>query len=233
MIDQNTTWPEINRLLTAFLSDADPPPEEQESTSNYTQYHRVTSWVQGQRTIVTHTPRQRQAYLTVDQGLRSAILPPDFLKVDRIYDADRQRWMRKRLPQQDGAVRYSDDDLNQWYVWGGHLHFERDLAVGDTDITLYYWAYWSEPQFRVIDDELVFDDERILVPPWAITPLCHYVAALVLQPGAIQAARIRQWNIRVDSGRPTDNSRSLQAREHWWWWHTLLSQVKSPEGWNQ
>jgi hypothetical protein len=224
MRQQTTTWGEVDSTLDYFLSDSDDP-------RVYGQLYRIASWNWSQRILVGHTPRSRETNLDLEAGGRAAVLPPDFLAVWRIYDSDQNRWwapMRQPLPN---SVRDNEAETNAYWVFGGKLRIERELTIDTTDIVLFYWAYWPE-MVTELDDlgAIVVVDDEINVPPWAVLPLCHLTAANLLVPGAIQAARLRQWNIKVDSGTPLDNVRAQQAREHLFWWNTLLGMI-APRDW--
>jgi hypothetical protein len=219
---QTTTWEELDDRLDYFLSDFD---ADEDGNYIYAQPMRIASWNWAQRFVALHTPRSRETGLAVETGLRSAILPSDFLAVYRIYDAGTARWMRPMRRPQPGVVRSDSAELSQYWVWGGVLHFERTVNLGDTDITLYYWSYWPEVEYEVVNDEVEMTHNEVLLPPWAILPCAHLTAANLLVPGAIQAARIRNWNIRIDSGVPTDNIRATQAREHLFWYEKLMAFV--------
>lgn len=233
MNSQTTTWQEINRRLDIFLND-DPFKVEVggEVNDTYPERQRLLAWHDAQRMLVWHTPRQRKTTLTIDRDTRSAILPSDLLDVWRIYDADEQKWLVRHQYQKQGGIRYDDDDLDSFWIWGRTLWLNKEVSVGSQDLTLYYWAYWPEVIYELDDEgDVSLRQEEILVPPWSILPLCHLTAATCFQPGAVQAAEIRTWNIKIDSGVPIQNSRASQAREHLWWWNTLLGSVPRPEGW--
>jgi hypothetical protein len=107
-------------------------------------------------------------------------------------------------------------------VWGNSLHFEAAIT---SKLELYYYGYWPDVVWRVGDNEQVeLVQEQVFIPKWAELPLAHLTAATLLQPGAIESARNRENTTRMDSGKPTDNARALQAREHLWWYHELLGQ---------
>lgn len=228
---QTTTWEELDLTLDRFLDD-ELDEEDVESVKIYSVPHRVDAWNWSQRILALHTPRQREATVTAKTGERSAVLPPDFLAVWRIHDSDREKWLRQMGSPQTGSVRFTDDELPQYWVWGGELYLERTVEIGSDDLKLYYWAYWPEIEYKFSEDDYIILANKVLVPPWSILALCHLTAATLLQPGALQAARIRTWNITVDSGRPIDNSRAQQAREHLWWWHTLIKDVP-PRPWRE
>jgi len=218
MYKQTTTWDDIDDQLGVFLDDED--------GEKYSVSQRVTAWNWAQRELaIQHTPRQCvTSDLTVEAGSRSATLPPDAIDIWKIYDSTNSRWWRKMPTPREGATRYDDADLNQYWMWGGTLYMERNVTTSEAaNLTAYYWGYWAEIAYEISDaGSTVFIQKEVEMPPWAIFPLCHLTAAIVLTPLAIQAARRRDFNIRIDSGRPIDNSRALQAREHLYWWNSLL-----------
>lgn len=222
MISQSTMWERIDAQLSTFLSDSGTT-DGTTVTYLYDQPQRISAWNWSLSFLTMHTPRQRKVLLVVDADERSAVLPPDFLEVWRIYDADEKRWMYRKRKFNEGAYRYDDDEVEEFWLWGGDLLFERSLTIGASELTLYYYAYWPEISYEEESGGYTILDGEILCPPWAVAPLCHLTSAFCLIPGAIQAARTRQWNIRIDSGTPLDNSRAQQAREHVWWWNTLVN----------
>lgn len=228
MRQRTTTWTDVNSQLDDFLDDAES--DEEGIDQDYSQTLRISAWNWGQRLLALHTPRERMATLTIATDGRSAILPEDFMAVRRIYDSDGEIWI-DRVKEQKGK-RLTDEDLDLYWVWGNVLRFEKSYALTSEDLALYYWAYWAEVEMETVGASAVYVQEAISVPPWAILPLCHLTAATCLMPGALKAAKINDYNIRVDSGRPTDNSREVQARAHWWWWTELLNRIK-PKDWRQ
>lgn len=214
-------WDDIDAILSLFLDDTNT------AEPIYVQAQRIFSWNWSLRFLAQHTPREKQEVIVVNNDERSAILPADFLGIKAIYDSAAALWLRAmRIAQ--GSVRYDDGDVQQFWIWGNKLHFERDVTIGGSDVLLYYWAYWPE----VVEVDDVVEMGQIIIPSWAEMPLCHLTAATCLAPGAISAARIRNFNISVDSGRPTDNSRAVQAREHLFWWNQAIEMV-APSDWNQ
>lgn len=211
-----TTWDTIYARLTVFMDD---------STLEYGLQQRADGWNAAQRLLaVQHTPRERSSGLTLNVDGRSAALPQDLLAVMGIYDADASRWWSNLVVPQPGGYRASDEQQLLYWVHGQMLYLEKDVATTD-DLTLYYYAYWPDIETSTLDGTLTVDTPNIHVPRWAELPCLHMTSAYCLQPGAVQAADIRTWNITVDSGSPIQNSRALQAREHLWWWDTLLGRV--------
>jgi len=224
-----TIWSEVDARLSRFLSDEENL--DADESYLYNQALRIDSWNQAQRVLAQqHTPRQLSTVLTMD-SVRVAILPADFIAIWRLYDADEQRWLRPLDNPQPGAVRHDDDELATYWVWGNQLLFEKTVALTSTDMTLYYWGYWPEVEYEEEEDETYsITGQTINVPRWAILPLEHLTSALILTPGSVENARVRQWNMKIDSGIPTNNALLEVAKNHLWWWNSLLSMV-SPAQW--
>ena len=149
----------------------------------------------------------------------------DFVSIAGIYDADDLEWWMSASYPARGGWRTEDESLNLWWIWGETLYFEREVETTD-DLTLYYWAYWPDLELETVNSTVTEVVGDIIVPRWAELPCAHMCAAYCLQPGAMQAARLRQWGMQDDSGNPLHNSRALQAREHLQWWDELLGRVK-------
>ena len=212
-----TTWDTIYRRLSTFLDDA--------GGSDYGLQHRVDGWNLSQRMLaVQHTPRERTTTLLPEDDGRSAALPADFLAVKALYDAEASRWWQSLKLPREGAYRSAEESNRVYWVHGRTLYLEQD--VDENNIDLLYYAYWPDMETETLDGTLaVTNGEEVMIPLWAELPCLHLTAAYVLQPGAIQAADIRQWNISVDSGNPLHNVRAAQAREHLWWWDMCLGRV--------
>jgi len=223
---RTTTWESIDGKLDLFLKDS----QVEGGEYNYPLAMRIAAWNWATRMFAFHTPRQQKVVLSIGSDGRSAILPPDSLGVQRIYNADTQRWMRRMPVQMDTDRRMEDAELGQWWVWGGTLYLEQTFKTTSADLTLYYYAYWPDVEYKSVDGKEEVVENDIITPPWAEIALCHLTAAQCLVPGSIEAARLRQWNIRIDSGTPIQNSRAMQAREHLWWYNTLIG-IVPPTDW--
>lgn len=215
-----TTWAEIDAKLDIFLRDAD------EDNTKFSPAQRVAAWNDGQRLLASfHTPRQCVATpLVMESGNRAATLPADFIAAWRLYDSEQAFFYREFRPQASGK-RSTDDESPQYWVWGNRLYLECTVDDG-ADLTLYYWGYWPDVALETVGTTPTIFQGQVLVPQWAELPLLHFTAALCITPEAFEAARRRDYNIQIDSGRPTDNAKAAQAREHLWWWHQILGMVK-------
>jgi hypothetical protein len=213
-----TTWAEVNGRLSYFLDDN--PAEG--GTYLHALPLRIAAWNWAQRIFQAHTKREQSADVTVGSDGRTAALPSDFLDVVMIYDTASYQVYGRRQWDQRGQRSAVSANYAYW-VWNGQLYFDTSLP---STVRLEYLATWPEVTFTLNeDDEVVVDRYDLAVPQWAELPLVHLTAAQVLQPQAIQAAMSRNSNIRIDSGQPEDNSRRVQAREHYWWYQTLIGLV--------
>lgn len=213
-----TTWTIMNARLSVFLDD--------DNNTEYSLAQRVDGWNASQRLFAAqHTPRERITSFILRADGRSAELPEDFLSISGIYDADESEWWQSAKYPTRASYRSDDEDLNLWWIWGNVLYFERDVESSD-DLRLYYWAYWPDLEVETVASVSTEVQGDILVPRWAEFPVAHLCAAYCLMPGAIEAARLRQWGMANDSGNPLHNSRAQQAREHLWWWDELLRRVQ-------
>jgi len=182
---------------------------------------RIDSWNWAQRHFVHHTPRQIiQTGLTMESDGRTVILPHDFYEMGRLYDPVENQWWQQQQWQPGGAYNTTWEDLT-FTVWGGVLYLYDDVSSTNS-YNLWYYAYWPEVEYRVESSAVIVTEDKILVPRWAESALVHLAAAFCLNPQAVQAAKTRQWNIKIDSGRPTDNSRAVQTRELLWWYNALV-----------
>lgn len=229
-----TTWAQIDGKLDLFMGD------EQKKTSAgelrprmFPEPLRIEGWNWAQRVLCAHTPLQKAVTLVIDADNRTGILPDDFFAVEGIYDREAEQWwwpMRRR----PGDVRYEDDDLCEFWVWGNKLFLETDVPYDSDRLTLHYWAYYPDIEYEVgtenqgTEQQPVYETElrqgQVYTPKWAEAALLHLVCAFCFTPTSIQAADVNEWKISVDSGTPSMNPRAAQAREHLFWYHALLDQ---------
>ena len=206
-------WTSLNEQLGLFL--ADPEGVRHENAL------RVIAWNAAQRFLAkTHTALEKTGEFTLTGDTPySFVLPDDLVDVGAIYSADLSQFLRPMRFVSGGSYQEGSEDTPSFWIWGNTLVCETQQA---SSLKLYYFADWPEV---VLDDSGACVEGNIIVPNWTILPLMHLTAAIILQPMAIDSARNREFNIQFDSGRPTDNSRSQQAREHWMWWGELVGKV--------
>lgn len=207
-----TTWDDVNSIFTLMLDDT-PGTDAEFST-----LLRVTAWNWAQRHFAHHTPRQRIGSLVVLSDEKTARLPDDFYEMGRLYDPVNEQWWSQQQWQPGGSYD-TTWEIRTYAVWGGVLRLYDEVSQ-DNDFDLWYYAYWPDVEYRADDD--IITEDKILVPKWAEGALLHLATAFCLQPKATQAAVTRQWNIKIDSGTPVQNSLESHARELMWWYNLLL-----------
>ncbi len=206
-------WTDLNAQLGLFLFD----PEG----SRHPAPLRALAWNTAQRFMAkTHTALEKtdEFSLTGDTPY-SFVLPDDLIDIGAVYSLDLAQFLRPMRFVSGGSYQEGAEDTPSFWVWGRTLVCETQQA---SSVRLYYYADWPEV---VLDGAGQCTEGNILAPSWSILPLMHLAAAIVLQPMAIDSARNREFNISFDSGRPTDNSRAQQAKEHLTWWEQLMGKV--------
>jgi len=142
-------------------------------------------------------PRKRQ--MTLASGTKSFDLPEDFFRVDLV------QWKRtdyywkflEQIPRRPG-YQFPSTEVDEDSLPVGYWVTDDKLYLGQTakvKFTLYYLAYWPTPSG---------DDDTIVVPRWARQALTYYASAMALLRKSVGNAKIRQWNRKEDSGKPTD-----------------------------
>lgn len=210
-----TTWSVINDKLTRMLDDV------ATGTMDFDTELRIDAWNWAQRQFVSHTPRQRKTTLKVESDNRTAILPEDFYEIARLYDPNDNYWWHLQSYSPTGTWD-TDWDTKSYTVWGNTLYLNKDVD-DDDEFELWYYAYWPDVEYVTEGGSVVITSDKIIVPAWAEAPLVILTCAFCLQPKAIESAKNREFNIRVDSGRPTDNARAQEAWDLWRWYEILLS----------
>ena len=119
-------------------------------------------------------------------------LPGDLYRIEGVYDDSLNAYLNENIIT--AGLPFASESGNMWIEYPeGHITFLDDLPDGGT---LYYAAYWAEPKL---------DDEYIEAPPVVIPGLAFYAASYCLLPRATASATLRQFNVKVDSGTPTEN----------------------------
>jgi hypothetical protein len=208
-----TTWSAIQTDLRRLLND------EGSSNNAFNIGDLVWAWNAAQRHFTHHTPRQRiKESLVVESDNRTAILPEDFYEMGRLYDPINERWWEPMLWQPGGIYDNTSDTL-AYAIWGHRLKLY-DSVSANNSFELWYYAYWPDVTYN--SDASSVTEDKILIPVWAECAVLHLAGALSLNPGAVEAARQRNWNIKIDSGTPTDNCRATEAWELYKWYTVLI-----------
>lgn len=157
---------------------------------------------QAQRNFaVRHTAPQKTVLFDGDGSTVEFDLPEDFLKAYAVYWNDEEMFLEPKdyKPGIKWDWEATDDTVrpygfNLWPVNKLTVFHAPESATGN--LKLYYWGMYSD----------ILGDTQILEPPvWAHEALMYYTIALSLVPDMQDTAAIRQWNTRVESGRPVDN----------------------------
>jgi hypothetical protein len=214
-------WSDVRTILYRILDDADGISGTY-STAEFAEGLLVWAWNAAQRHFTHHTPRQRTDTLILD-GSRKAILPEDFFAVGRLYDPNNDVYWSK-MKYQPGGHYTSTVTERTFAVWGNELLLYEDAT---TTFELWYYAYWpdvvSVAGQTETDGSLVMEQEEILLPVWAEAPVQYLASAFCLLPKAVEAAKVRNWNMSLDSGTPIQNARQDEAWDLYKWYTTLLS----------
>ncbi|KRT69454.1 MAG: hypothetical protein XU15_C0011G0136 [candidate division NC10 bacterium CSP1-5] len=213
----STTWGTINDKLSYFLDDV--------TVTDVTPQHvtpmRIAAWNWAQDAFCAHTAREREQSLVIREGGRLADLPVDFFEMGMIYDPANSKIWAKRRFQEDGYRSETDQELAFW-VWGNVLHLETPSS--NRELVLHYYATWPAIEYRLDGDgNVLVVQPEIYIPMWAEHPLSFLAGAFILQPQAVASSMNREYNIKLDSGTPVDNSRAAQAREMWNWYKNLIA----------
>lgn len=211
-----TTWSAIETDLRRLLKDTSTTASDQAFSTR----DLVWAWNSAQRHFTHHTPRQViETTLVVGSDGRTATLPVDFYEMGRLYDPTSERWWEPMLWQPGG--HYDDTSSTYAYaIWGHELKLYDDVG-SDNSFELWYYAYWPDVVYNASASDVV--EERILIPIWAECAVLHLAGALSLNPLAVESAKLRQWNIKIDSGTPVDNPRSEEAWDLYKWYTVLVA----------
>lgn len=198
---------------------------------------RIDGWNWAQKVLMQHTPLQKSATLSINEGGRSADLPSDFFDMHGIYDSQEGYWWHQR-PMEPVGYRDENADDPEFWIWGSGLVLERQLSTDNEDLALYYWAYYPEIEYTVavgedgVEDpeDITYQQENVYTPRWSDAAMIHLAASYCWQPGGVEASDINQWNIMLDSGTPMDNPRQAAAWYHYRWWNDLMSKVNPARG---
>jgi hypothetical protein len=192
-----TTWKQLEAKLRGQLQDTDVSnatwsPDELRGYAN-----AALDELSG------HTARQRVHSLTVEVSTLVLEMPADLLALGPVSVAvpgTLEKQLMVPIERRPGGTYPPDSSLsvreNSYYEWPvGVLNFMRSLQAG-TAVSAGYYAYWPEIQT---------DSDVLGIPRWMEGAIYWYVLASAMYKPGIQAAQIRQYNTRRDSGSPIDN----------------------------
>lgn len=100
----------------------------------------------------------------------------------------------------------TDASENDWIEYPfGSISLSIALST-DAELRLYYFAFWDAPA-NDADQDFVFT-----VPQMAWNGMVYYAASHCLMPKAVDAAQIRQFNQKMDSGNPEHNPLKVESK---------------------
>lgn len=76
------------------------------------------------------------------------------------------------------------------------------VPAANKTITVYYFRIWPAPEE---------DGDILTLPQWMEQPFVYLVGAAAMESIGTQAANVRQWNRKSDSGNPEQNPAQKQA----------------------
>jgi len=156
--------------------------------------------------IMPWVPKFATATLTAGSAGNLLALPADLYTIQAVqYVDDNKIYPRATLAPLSARNSSTLDDLDWLEYPKGYLNLSYTLDEG-TLLTLYYFAYWTKPSSESVQNFY------IEVPQAAWVGMIYYAGAQCLLAKSSNAATIRQFNLRIDSGVPTDNPLKDQSR---------------------
>ncbi len=120
-------------------------------------------------------------------------LPADLIDIEAVRETE-NNVLLPRLNLSAGQV-FTDRTGNGWTPYPeGSITFANPVL--ESTIEIFYSAVWSKP---------LLEADTLEVPSIAHTAVLLYAASYCILTESSGAARLRQYNTRVDSGTPTDN----------------------------
>ena len=147
-------------------------------------------------------------------GIKTILLPSDIVKVEGVYDKHYLTFVPRTDIRADRSM--FDTWGNAWFEYpSGTLQFMNEIASG---VDLYYAAHFTDPSTPATEDYYDYDDVGVTIddfvmdfPDIATTAIIFYCASYCLNQKAVLSANIRQFNTKVDSGQPGDNTEQKMA----------------------
>ena len=153
--------------------------------------------------ITSHTARKKTMEIVLEEPSNLYDMPDDFLALGpvaiQVQGLYWQMWTPYSWkPDETLPTPYAFSlSNNAYYEWPkGTINFLW-LVPANIRLRFQYYAYWDE----IVDDNSLFTMRY----RWMYDAIEWNVVSRALQKSAIQAANLRQYNIKVDSGTPEDN----------------------------
>lgn len=157
-----------------------------------------------------HTAQSASYTYTCDGATDQFVLPEDM--IDNIENAGLVGFSNSEgvryipvynlMPEVYWPTENSTTSRYCYWEWpSGRLTLGWKPALGEK-IILNYFKIWTPP---------LQDNDLMSIPLWMEQPFAYLVSAAALEPIGTQAANVRQWNRKMDSGNPEDNPAQKQA----------------------
>ena len=126
--------------------------------------------------------------------------PEDLMEIMSVYDNELGHYIPKQQ-MMPGRSTFEPPYENSWIdIPSGIISFAADLS--DKGAKVYYMAAWPMP-----DDE----EECLELPDITLNAILFFACSYCLLQQASGISTIRQYNTRIDSGKPTDNPTNEMA----------------------
>ena len=145
-------------------------------------------------------------YTTGSGGSVEYTLPSDCYQIQSVQLSDGNFIQKATLAPNTARNISTQGDYQDWIEYPfGKISLSQALSE-NTELSLYYFAFWDAPSSDA-DQDFV-----LTVPPMAHMAMIYYTGAHCLMPKAVDAAQIRQFNQRMDSGNPEHNPLKVEAK---------------------
>jgi hypothetical protein len=186
-----TTLGELQGKILRLLDDAEGVSYSDDSQLDAIQAAHIA--------ILPWQPKPSVSLLSGDGSVTAFTVPTDYYEAQAIIVQATGEILPSAVFQPGSYHGTGVDSTNDWIEYpSGSITFSKVLGSSEV-YELWYSAYWTAP--TDMDDE----EFELEVPESVITGMSYFSSAYLLTPGAIGAAEIRQFNIRVDSGNPEHN----------------------------
>jgi hypothetical protein len=199
-----TTWEAFRTNLTTVLGDdnRDEPTWSDEELLAYMNF--------ALRAVADHTADEKGVVTVIDEATTSFSLPADLLALGPVtLEVDgrvkmltpARRPAPASVPAHPVSIPASTSAPDTFYRWQRELRFAVPLPAGAI-LSVDYYGYW---------DRLAEDEDELDVPAWMEEALHWAMLMRCMSKPGLQAATIRPWNTRQDSGSPEDNPPMIYA----------------------
>lgn len=156
----------------------------------------------------------KSAVYTIPINTTELDLPTDLYHIEGIYDLALESYLEENILSPGLPTASESGNMYLEYP-ESHVSFLAEVEDGGT---LYYAAYWTEPEL---------DADVIEAPAAAMPGIAFYAASYCLLPRAVSSANIRQYNMKVDSGTPEENPIMTMANHYMKRFELEMSRISS------